>query len=185
MPRIPQNLHERALAYLMLEWQWMPSFWILDSLLVIYDTWGNVIKQDLQKIDHVLDIRATRLVPTTAICGTPSCAIASKLPQLLLLTPLVYISTVYLHDEGGLHIRRPYVCSVLRRRDHVNNVNLTRTHQRWIKNNEIAFFSLTRWSVPSIELMAEFEYTEEEMNVFSDWWVLKQDRFGVGGSVLV
>ena len=64
---------------------------------MLIDTLGNVFKQqDVRKIDQLVDVRPSRHVAKTAIFGTPTCAIASKLQQLLLLTPMIHITDVYL-----------------------------------------------------------------------------------------
>ena len=91
MPRIPQNSRERAIGML---------------------NAGMTMNTDAMNIAHVLRhlrqrFHATgrtkdrprngRLRITTAIFSTPICAIAFKLPQLLLLTPMVHITTVYQH----------------------------------------------------------------------------------------
>ena len=126
MPRIPQNLHECAIGML-------NAGMTMNVLLVLFDTLGKVFKQQrVRKIDHVgpVDVCASRRVAKIAIFRTPTCAIASKLPQLLVLTPMIHIynrisaQTVRnrLH-EGGLSARHPYVGCVLARR-----VNWTRTH---------------------------------------------------------
>ena len=60
------------------------------STLVIRHLRQRFKQQGVRKIDHVVDVRAK-----TAIFGTPTWAVASKLPQLLLLTPMVHITIVY------------------------------------------------------------------------------------------
>ena len=108
------------------------------------DTLGNVLKQQgLWKIDHVVDVCASRRVVQTAIFGTPTCAIASKLPQLLLLTPMVHITTVYL----------PKLCAIANFGHVHTNAGLDNVH-----------FSTSR-GLPFIEVMAGSEYTVGEMNV--------------------
>ena len=90
---------------------------------------------------------------------TPICAIASKLPQLLLLTPMVYITTMYL----------PKLCTIA-----------------CLDNNGIAFFYLTSRSLPFIEMMAGPEYIYRRRNErYADCCVIERDRFGGWGSVLV
>ena len=86
-------------------------------------------KKGVRKIDHVVDPRATRRVAKTAILETPTCKIASKLPQLLLLTPMVHIATIYLPkrcaiacSRFGLTARHPCVGCVLARRHLVYRV---------------------------------------------------------------
>ena len=88
MPRIPQNLSEHAIG-------------MLDAGMTMNAVAMNIgcstravrhLRQRFQatgKIDHVVDVRASRRVAKTAIFGTPTRAVASKLPQLLLLTPMV------------------------------------------------------------------------------------------------
>ena len=100
MPRIPQNLHESAIPMLnagMMMNAVANLLRILDVLQVLFDALGKVFKQqDVRKIDRVLEVRASRRVAKIAIFGTPTCTIASKPPQLLLLTPMVQSKTVYL-----------------------------------------------------------------------------------------
>ena len=93
-----RKIYTNALmACLMLAWRWMLLLWILDVLRVLFDTLSNVFKQQgVRKIDHLEGVRGSRSEAKTAIFGTPTCTIASKLPQLQLLTPMVHITTVYL-----------------------------------------------------------------------------------------
>jgi hypothetical protein len=106
MPKFYANV---PVTSFMLEWRWLSSLWIFDVLLVLFDTSNNVFKQQgVQNIDHVVDVHALRRVPKTAIFGTPTCTIASKLPPLLLLhvTPLVHITTVYLPKPSAITCAR-------------------------------------------------------------------------------
>ena len=96
MPRIPQKLRERGIGMHNTGMTMNAVAMNIGCSRALFDTLGNVFKQqDVRKIDHVVDVCASRRVAKTAIFGTPTCAIASKLPQLLLLTPMVHI-TVYL-----------------------------------------------------------------------------------------
>ena len=96
MPRIPQNLRERATGMLNAGMA-INAVAVNIGCSTLFDTLGNILKQQgLRKIDHVVDIRALRRVAKSAIFRTPTCAIVSKLPQLLLPTPMVHITTVYL-----------------------------------------------------------------------------------------
>ena len=66
-------------------------------MLILFDTLGNVFKQQgARKIDRVVDVRTSRRVAKTAIFSTPTYVIASKLPQLLLLTLMIHLKPVYL-----------------------------------------------------------------------------------------
>ena len=141
-------------------------------------------RQSVRKTDYVVDVRALRCVAKTAIFGTPNCAIASKLPQLLLLTPMVHITNVYLPKlclgEGGLSARHPYVCSVLARRHRVNCVNWARKYQRSHRQqwNSVLFSDDSRFTF--IEVMAGFKYTVGEMNVMPTVAYMNEIVSGVG-----
>ena len=125
---------------------------------MLLDTLGNVFKQQgVRRIDHVVDVRASRRLAKTAIFGTPTCAIASKLPQLILLTPLVHkLPKLYIFPtvrnrlhEGGLYALRPYVGCVLARRHCVIRFNWVRTHQRWPRQqrNSVLFSDKSRFII--------------------------------------
>jgi hypothetical protein len=158
MHRIPQNLANVSLACLMLMWRWMPSLWIFDARAIRY------LRQCFQAIGRTEDRpRSGRLRVTTRAqdryIRTPTCAIASKLPRLLLLTPMVHKTTVYripftqtVHNrlrEGGQHRRWQYVGCVLRWRHLVNRVYWARTHQLWLRQqwNCVLFSDVSRFSI--------------------------------------
>ena len=75
MPRIPQNLRKHAIGM-------FNAGLTMNTVAMKYCmfyTLGNVFKQQgVRKIDHVVDVRASRRVAKTAILGTPTCAIASN-----------------------------------------------------------------------------------------------------------
>ena len=131
-----------------------------------------------------VDVGASRRVAKTADLGTPTRAIASKLPHLLLLTPMVYITTVYLPNlcaiafaRGGLSARLPDVACVLAQRHRVNRINWTRTHQRRQHWNSVLFFSGV---LLFIKVMAGFGYAIEEMKVMPTVAYLNGIVLGVG-----
>ena len=97
MPRIPQNLRERVIGMLNACITMNAFAANIYVLLVLFDTLGNVFKQQGAREDRPRDgrLRVTTRV-RNAIFGTPTCAIASKLPQLLLLIPMMHITIVYL-----------------------------------------------------------------------------------------
>ena len=94
MPRIPQNLRERAIG-------------MLNAGMTMNAVAMNIgcstrairhLRQRFQATERTEDRPRSRRprVTKTAIFGTPTCAIAFKLPQLLMLTPTVHLTTVYL-----------------------------------------------------------------------------------------
>ena len=118
MSKIPQSLRERTIGML-------NAGMTMQAVSVNIGCSTRAIRhlrqnfQAIGKIDHIVDVWASRPVAKTAIFGTPTGAIASKLPQILLLTPTVHITTVYLPKlwaivcEGGIIARRPYAGCVL------------------------------------------------------------------------
>ena len=99
MPRIPQNLRERA-------------FGILNAGMTMNSVGMNIgcstrairyLRQRFQATGHTEDRSHTEDRPSVTTRGqdryiwntTPTCAIASKLPQLRLLTPMVHVTTVH------------------------------------------------------------------------------------------
>ena len=98
MLRIPQNLHERAIG-MHNAGMTMNAVAMNIGCSTPFDTLGSVFQQQgARKIDHVVDVRASRRVAKTTILGTPTCAIASKLQQL----PLVkfeHISLPFFSDH--------------------------------------------------------------------------------------
>ena len=97
MPRIPQDLHERAIGMLNASLTMNAvAISIGCSTRAIRHFRQHFQQPSVRKINHLLDVRASRRVAKTDIVRTPTCAIASKLPHLLLLTNMVHITTVYL-----------------------------------------------------------------------------------------
>ena len=140
-----------------------------------------------QTKDCPCEVRASRRVAKTAIFGTPTCAIASKLPKLLPLTHMVHITTVYL----------PKLCVIACTRvDNVHVVQMLVVCWRDVTEpivlighvhtnsdldiNEIAFFSLTSRGLPFMKVMAGFEYTVGAINVMQTVAYLKEIVLGVG-----
>ena len=92
MPRISQNLRERAIGMLNAGMTMNTNTTSTGCSTRAIRHLGQHFQatvQGVRNIDHVT-------VVTTAIFGTPIGAIASKLPQLLLQTPMVHITIVYL-----------------------------------------------------------------------------------------
>jgi hypothetical protein len=146
MPRIPQNLRERANDML-------NDRMTMDVVAMYIVCSTRAIRHLRQRFQETATSKWTS-ARSDACPRTPTCEIASKLLQLLLLTPSVHISTVHLPKlcavtsvrsharEGELHGCRPYVGCVLRRRRSVNRVNWARTHKDDLDNTGIPFFSL-------------------------------------------
>ena len=159
----------------------------MNVLLVLFDTLGTVFKQQgLRRIDHVVDVRTSRHVAKTVTFGTRTFAIASKLPQLLLLTPKVHITTVYLPKlcAVGLSARRPYVGCILARR-HCVNVLIGHVHTNaGLDNYGRVFFSLASLGLPFIEVKAGLQYTVGKMNFMSTVAYLNEIVLEGGGGVL-
>ena len=82
MPTIPQILRKHAIGMLMTmnaaATNIGRSTRAIRHLRQLFQATGRM------KIDHVVDVRTSRRMAKTALFGTPTCAIASKLPQLLL-----------------------------------------------------------------------------------------------------
>ena len=93
MPRIPQNLRECANG--MLNAGMAMNAVTTDNA---YSTRTvRHLRQRFQATERTEDRpRSGRPRVTPAVFGTPTCAVASKMPQLLLLTLMVHITTVYL-----------------------------------------------------------------------------------------
>ena len=98
MPRIPQNLRERAIGML-------NAGMAMNAVAMNIGCYTRDIRHLRQRVQATGctedqqrsgRFRASRLVAKTVIFETPTCAIACKLPQLLLLTSMVHITTVYL-----------------------------------------------------------------------------------------
>ena len=138
----------------------------------------------------------SRRVANNVIFGTPTRAIASKLPQLLLLTPMLYITIVYLPKLCAIACARwaMYTLSIcwlcfLVRRHHVNRVNWAHTHQRWLRRRwNIVFFFLSlsdesRFTVHRGYGRVRVYRRGNELS--NDCCVLERYRFGCRDSVLV
>ena len=103
--------------------------------------------------------------------GTPTCAIATKLSQLLLLTPMVHITTVYL-PEGGPCARRPYGGCVLARSH--------RIHQRWLRQqwNSVLFSDESRFTIHRGDGRVRVYHRRNER--YADYFILGRDHYGHG-----
>ena len=80
--------------------------------------------------------------------------------------------------ENGLYARRPYIACVLTQRHRQNRLNWPRVHTRWIQRrwmNEYFLYSV---------VMAVRVYRRRNER-YAECCVLKRNRFGGGGSVMV
>ena len=141
MPKITENLRERTIGML------NAGMTMNDVAMSIGCSTRAIrhLRQRFQARRHAEDRPHSGRPRVTArgqdsYIGIPTCAIASKLQQLMLLTPMVHKTTVYLPKpcaiacaQGGLSARRPYVCCVLARRHRVNRGNWACAHQRWLR----------------------------------------------------
>ena len=158
MPRIPQILRKRTIGMLDAGMKMNAvSMNIGCSTPAIRHLKQRFQVQGIWKIDHVLDVRSSRRVAKTSIFGIPTCAIASKPPQLLLLTHSTINHGTHNNRmpaqtvrnrlrEGGLSAR---VGCVLAQRHHLNRVSWARTHQCWLRQqyNSVLFFDESRVTI--------------------------------------
>ena len=179
------------LACLMLVWQRMLFLWILDVLHMLFDILGNVFKQQgVWKIDYVVDVCSSRHVAKTAIFGTPTCAIASKLPQLLLLTPMVCITTACPNCLQFLVWRWAKCMSSIcwlcfGTTSPINCFSWVCTHQRWLgqKWNSVFFSDESRFTIHGGDGRVRVYRRRNEH--YANFCILERERFGGRGSVLV
>ena len=130
----------------------------------------------------------SRRLAKTAIFGTPTRAFASKLPQLVLLPPMVHITTVYLPNcalaQGwAKSARRPYVGCVLARCHRVNRLNWAHTciaYQRWLRQqwNSVLFSVESRFTIHRGDTRVRVYRRRNER--YADCSLLERGRFGSG-----
>ena len=95
MPGIPQNLRKRATGML-------NAGMTMNAVAMNIECATRAIRHLRQRFQATgctedrQHIGRPRVVAKTAMFAAPTCGIVSKLLQLLLLTPMVHITTVYL-----------------------------------------------------------------------------------------
>ena len=163
---------------------------ILDTLPVMSDTLGNVLKQQgLRKIDHVVDVSKrdqdryirnmhlrNRFQTATASAANTNGIHNNRKPAQTVRNRL---------REGGLGARRPHLRCVFARRHGINRVNWARTHQRLVRQqwNNVLFSDESRFTIHRGDDRVRVYSRGNER--YADFCVLERDRFGGVGSVLV
>ena len=103
MPRILQNLCEHAIGML-------DAGMMMKAVAMNIGCSTRAIRHVRQRFQATGCTEDRWRVAKTTTFRTPTCTVTSKLPQLLLLTPMVHITTVYLPKlctTGGLSAQCP------------------------------------------------------------------------------
>ena len=181
MPRIPNNLRQRAICMLDASMSTEHvsrhvgcSSWVIINLRIRFQTTWSTNDMPRSGRPRITTRGQNRYIMNTHLRNRFQTATATA------------ANTPGLHNirENSLHARRPDVGCVLTQRHRQNRINWARVHTRWIRRrwNTVLFSDESRFSLQRGDRVRVYRRRNER---YADCCVLERDHFGGGGSVMV